>query len=185
MATTVVGKLNKAATQFQAGESTGFGIRLGVKYYDRESKADAFTNFEAVIFAKAPAQVQFYQQVLVEGAVVEVSGDKLKIRQFQGQNGLSLSIELLDAKLGFVHAPQQAQAQQPQQQRQPQAAGYQQTPDGYPAQPKKPLPPAGYQPQIGQPMQQNHSSYQNAPDFEDDIPFAPIGLSCKRLLHCI
>jgi len=119
MSTTIVGKLNKAATQFQAGESTGFGIRLGVKFYDREAKSDAWTNYEAVIFAKAPAQVQFYQQALVEGAVVEVSGDKQKIRQFQGQNGLSLSIELLDAKLGFVNAPQQAPAPQPQQSAQP------------------------------------------------------------------
>jgi single-strand DNA-binding protein len=151
MATTVVGKLNKAATQFQAGESTGFGIRLGVKFYDRESKADAYTNYEAVVFAKAPAQVQFYQQVLVEGAVVEVSGDKLKIRQFQGQNGLSLSIELLDAKLGFVNAPQQATAQQPRQSAQP----------AQPA-PQRQQPPAGYQPQIGQPMQ--------VPDFDTD-PF--------------
>jgi len=175
MATTIVGKLNKAATQFQAVESTGFGIRLGVKFYDRETKSDAWTNFEAVIFAKAPAQVQFYQQVLVEGAVVEVSGEKLKIRQFQGNNGLSLSIELLDAKLGFVNAPQQAPAQQPQQQqRQPQQPA-----------PQRQQPPQGYQPMIGRPPQQNHSSYQNSPDFEDDIPFAPIGLSCKRLLHCI
>lgn len=176
MATTVVGKLNKSAAQFQAGESTGFGIRLGVKFYDRESKADAWTNYEAVIFAKAPAQVQFYQQVLVEGAVVEVSGDKQKIRQFQGNNGLSLSIELLDAKLGFVNAPQQAPAQQPQQQqRQPQAAGYQQTPQGYPTQPKQP--PQGYQPMIGQPPQQaaqqgfNQQSGGGAPDFDPDIPF--------------
>jgi len=122
MATTITGKLNKPATQFQAGDSTGFGIRLGVKYFDRETKSDAYTNYEAVVFAKQPAQVQFYQSALVEGAVVEVTGDKLKIRQFQGNNGLSLSIELLDAKLGFVYAPQAAQqqrpAQQPQQQRQ-------------------------------------------------------------------
>jgi len=159
MATTVVGKINKAATQFQAGESTGFGIRLGVKYYDRESKADAYTNYEAVVFAKAPAQVQFYQQVLVEGAVVEVSGDKLKIRQFQGQNGLSLSIELLDAKLGFVHAPQSStnQAQAPQQQR-PQPQQQPQQSYNQPRQPQQ-----NYQPQIGQPFQ--------APDFDDDIPF--------------
>jgi single-strand DNA-binding protein len=159
MATTVVGKLNKAATQFQAGESTGFGIRLGVKYYDRETKSDQWSNYEAVVFAKAPAQVQFYQQVLVEGAVVEVSGDKLKIRQFQGQNGLSLSIELLDAKLGFVSAPQSStnQAQAPQQQRhQPQ----QQPQQSYNQQRQQP--PAGYQPQIGQPFQ--------APDFDVD-PF--------------
>jgi single-strand DNA-binding protein len=120
MSTTVTGKLNKAATQFQAGESTGFGLRLGVKYYDRETKADAWTNYEAAVFAKAPAQVQFYQQALVEGAIVEVSGDKLKIRQFQGQNGLVLSIELLDAKLGAVFAPQGQQAPQQRPAQQPQ-----------------------------------------------------------------
>jgi len=161
MATTITGKLNKSANQFQASESVGFNINVGVRYYDRETKSDQWTNYSAVVFAKAPAQVQFYQQVLVEGAVVEVSGDKLKIRQFQGQNGLSLSIELLDAKLGFVNAPQQAQVQHkgsPQQQ--PQAAGYQQTPQGYPAQPKQPLPQQNYQPQIGQPFQ--------APDFDID-----------------
>jgi len=167
MATTVVGKLNKAATQFQAGESTGFGIRLGVKFYDRESKSDAYTNYEAVIFAKAPAQVQFYQQVLVEGAVVEVSGDKLKIRQFQGQNGLSLSIELLDAKLGFVHAPQSSnsQAQAPQQQKQQP----QQQPQQSYNQPRQ-QPPSGYQPQIVQPMQQRGPAEPNI-DFDQEIPF--------------
>jgi single-strand DNA-binding protein len=131
MSTTVTGKLNKAASQFQAGESTGFGLRLGVKFYDRESKSEQWTNYEAAVFAKAPAQVQFYQQALVEGAIVEVSGDKLKIRQFQGNNGLSLSIELLDAKLGAVFAPQgqPAPQQRPaQQSQQPQQQAYNQAP---------------------------------------------------------
>lgn len=179
MATTITGKLNKPATQFQAGDSTGFGIRLGVKFYDRETKADAYTNFECVVFAKAPAQVQFYQSALVEGAVVEVTGDKLKIRQFQGSNGLSLSIELLDAKLGFVHAPQSAQQrpapQQPQQRQQPQQSFNQ----------PRQAPPQGYQgqmPQNRQPGQSNSQGYMadgraaGAPmeppiDFDDDIPF--------------
>jgi single-strand DNA-binding protein len=163
MATTVTGKLNKAATQFQAGESTGFGIRLGVKFFDRETKSDQWTNFEAVIFAKAPAQVQFYQQVLVEGAVVEVSGDKCKIRQFQGNNGLSLSIEILDAKLGFVHAPQQAQQQQPaQRQQQPAQQQYNPMNNSQVPQQQRQAPPANYQPQYGQPMQQ-------APDFDSSF----------------
>jgi single-strand DNA-binding protein len=135
MATTVTGKLNKPASQFQAGESTGFGLRLGVKFYDRETKTDQWTNYEAAVFAKAPAQIQFYQSALVEGAIVEVSGDKLKIRQFQGNNGLSLSIELLDAKLGAVFAPQGQAPQQPQQRQaqQPQQ-GYNQAPRPAPAQ---------------------------------------------------
>jgi single-strand DNA-binding protein len=119
MATTITGKLNKAATQFQAGESTGFGLRLGVKYYDRETKMEQWCNYEAVVFAKAPAQIQFYQQALVEGAIIEISGDKQRIRQFQGANGLNLSIEILDAKLGFVSGGQGMAQGRPQQAAQP------------------------------------------------------------------
>ena len=157
MAHTITGKLNKAATQFQAGESTGFGLRLGVKFYDRQAKADAWTNYEAVVFAKAPAQVKFYQDALVEGAIVEISGDKLAIKQFQGQNGLSLSIELLDAKLGFVHAPNQQQSSNGQANPQPQRQAPQQ----------------GYQ-QPMQPQQQQYDNYgrplQQMPDFNNS-PF--------------
>ncbi len=112
MAISITGKLNKAANQFQAGESTGFGVRLGVRYYDRETQQNEYTNYEAVIFAKAPAQVQFYQQALVEGSVIELSGTTQKIKSFDGQNGQVLSIEIHDAKLGFVHTGNQPQHQQ-------------------------------------------------------------------------
>ena len=155
MATTVTGKLNKDASVFQAGDSTGFGISIGVKYYDRETKQDAWTNYEAAVFAKAPAQVQFYQSVLVKDSIVEITGDKLAIKQYQGQNGLQLSIQLLDAKLGVAYAPQgAAPAQQPAAQRPaPQAA-----------------PQQGYQPMIGKPPVQNQP-LNPAIDFDQDIPF--------------
>lgn len=161
MATTITGKLNKAATQFQAGDSTGFGLRLGVKYYDRETKTDQYTNFEAAIFAKNPAQVDFYQSALVEGAIVEVTCEKIKIRQYNGQNGLSLSIEMLDAKLGYVMNPNQVPRQQAPQQ------GFNQQ------QRQRQAPPAGYQGQMPQqrqqrPQQQAQPQYQ---DFDDDINF--------------
>lgn len=168
MSITVTSKLNKAATQFQAGESTGFGLRLGVKFYDRETKSDQWTNYEAVVFAKAPAQVQFYQQALVEGAIVEVSGEKCKIRQFQGNSGLSLSIEILDAKLGAVfapqgQAPQQRSQQAPQQQRQSQRPANP-AQQGYQNQPNPTY--GGQQPFNQQPM------YNQQPvDFDDDIGF--------------
>lgn len=125
MSTTICGKLNKAPNQFQAGESVGFGMRLGVQYYDRETKQKEWTNYEFAIFAKAPAQIQFYQQNLVEGTVIEVTAPTQKVKKFEGQNGLSLSIELIDAKLGMVHTGQQ-QPQQQQQQQQPQQAGFNQ-----------------------------------------------------------
>jgi len=138
MAHTIVGKLNKAATQFQAGESVGFGVRVGVKYYDRDTKQNEFTNYEAVIFAKAPAQIQFYQSALVEGVIIEVSGDQQKIKTFDGQNGQSISIELLNAKLGYIHSPNQ---QAPQQQ-----VGFQQQQQGFAPQQQQQ---GGYAPQQG------------------------------------
>lgn len=166
MATTVTFKLNKPAKEFAAGDSVGFNINGGVRYYDRESKSEQWTNYTAVVFAKQPAQVQFYQSALVEGAVVEVTGEKLKIRQFQGNNGLSLSIELLDAKLGFVYAPQAAQQQRPAPQQQAQQQQRQQPQQGF-NQPRQ-APPQGYQ---GQMPQQSYNQQPAPIDFEDDIPF--------------
>lgn len=172
MATTVTGKLNKHASIFQAGESTGFGIRLGVKYFDRESKSEQWCNYEAVVFAKGASQVKFYQQALVEGAIVEISGDKLRIKQFQGANGLNQSIEILDARLGVVYNLQQpAPAQQPSQpnyNNQPNPQHYNQQPNAqqpasaqqhnYSNQPN----PQHYNPQPNQP--QNGNGYNPMPN---------------------
>jgi len=112
MSTTITGKLNKAASQFQAGDSTGFGVRLGVKYRDPKTKQDEWTNYSAVIFAKAPGQIQFYQNALIEGAVIEVTCEQLKIDSFDGNNGPMLSIDMLNARLGYVFSGTQQPAQQ-------------------------------------------------------------------------
>ena len=166
MATTVTFKLNKDATQFQAGDSVGFGIRGGVKFYDRQTKQDDWCNYEAVIFAKQQKQVEFYQSALVAGSIVEVTGQKQRIKQFQGNNGLSLSIELLDASIGFIGTAgaQQAQCNQPQQQR-PQQNGYAQASGG-----------------MQRPQQQPQGGYQ---DFDQDIPFAPVWLQYRSILNCM
>ncbi len=121
----ITGKLNKPARIFQAGESTGFGIRLGVKYRDPKTKQDEWTNYSAVIFAKSPGQIQFYTDVLVEGAIVEVSAEQLKIDQFDGDNGPILTIDMLNTRLGYVNAPQGAG-----QQRQQNQGGFQQQNQG-------------------------------------------------------
>ena len=151
MSTTITIKLNAPASQFQAGESTGFGIRGGVRYYDRETKQNEWTNYEAVVFAKQAGQIQFYQQALVSGAVVEVMGKQEKIKVFDGQNGQKLSIELLDASLGMIHTGDQPQQQAPQQQ-------------GYAPQQQQPQ--GGYQ----QPPQQQ---YQQAPQHQPQGGFNP------------
>jgi single-strand DNA-binding protein len=124
MATTITGKLNKPANIFQAGDSTGFGVRVGVKCRDPKTKADAWANYSAVIFAKSPGQIQFYTEALVEGSVIEISAENLLVDSFDGKDGPVLTINMLNARLGYVHtgqgqAPQQHggfQQQAPQQQ---------------------------------------------------------------------
>jgi single-strand DNA-binding protein len=162
MSTTITGKLNKAATQFQAGESTGFGVRLGVKYRDPKTKQEDWCNYSAVIFAKSPGQIQFYQSALVEGSVVEVSAEQLSVESFQGNNGPILSINMLNARLGYVHTGQQQgqghqQPQGQQQRQQPQQAQRQPAPQGYQQ---------GRQQAQGQQPQQ-----MTEPQFDDDLPF--------------
>ena len=105
MSTTVAFRLNKSAHIFNAGESTGFAIKGGVKYYDRESKKDEWTNYETAVFAKSPAHIKYYTESLVEGAVITVTGKKEKIRSFQGKSDLLLSIELLEATIDYIAPP--------------------------------------------------------------------------------
>ena len=143
MSTTITVKLNKDATQFQAGESTGFGIRGGVQYYDRETKTKQWTNYEAAVFVRNEGQVQFYQGALVAGAIVEITGKSQKIKQFQGNNDLILSIEILDAALGYIHNPAApVAATQPAQQQ------YQQGPAQHQPRPSQPQQP-GYDDNYG------------------------------------
>jgi|TARA_R110000772_G_scaffold164008_1_gene275399 hypothetical protein len=122
MAITITGKLNQSANKFQAGESQGFGVRLGVRYYDRETKAQEWTNYEAVIFAKPGKQSEFYSSTLVEGSIIEIAGSGCQIKTWESTKGPVNSIAILDAKLGYVSnndAPRSIEApqkQQPQQQ---------------------------------------------------------------------
>ena len=154
MSVTVTGRLTKAATQFQAGESLGFGIRIGEQYYDRETKQKEWTNYEAVIFAKNPNQIAFYQNALVEGSIVEITGKQQKIKQFNGNNGLSLSIEIIDASVGYVGTLSQGQPAQQQ--------GFKQQPSPMQRQP------GGFPPPTGQPAPRPAQGFD---DFDDDIPF--------------
>ncbi len=105
MSVSITGKLNKAPNEFAAGESTGFGLRLGQQYYDRETQQKEWTNYECVIFARQQGQIDFYRQALVEGAIVAVSGKEQKIRSFDGNNGTVLSIEIMSATIDNVFAP--------------------------------------------------------------------------------
>ena len=102
MAHSITVRLNKAAREFKAGESIGFNIRAGVQYYDRQSKQKEWTNYSAAVFAKPGAQADYYRNVLVEGGIVEITGENIKVDVYQGQNGQSITLELLNARIVFA-----------------------------------------------------------------------------------
>ncbi|EOM4469909.1 hypothetical protein ACMVVW_004527 [Escherichia coli] len=102
MAHSITVRLNKTAREFQAGENIGFNIRAGVQYYDRQTKKKEWTNYSAVVFAKPGAQADYYRSVLVEGGIVEITGENIRVDVYQGQNGQSITLELLNAKIGFA-----------------------------------------------------------------------------------
>ena len=144
MAHTITGKLNKAAREFQAGESLGFGINIGVKYYDRATGQNEWTNYRAAIFSKNQAQIDFLRSALIEGSIVEVSGESIKVDKFQKDDGSTMiTLELNNARLGYVgslgqsnqapqqraqgfHNPPQQQAPQQMQQQAPQQPAFNQ-----------------------------------------------------------
>ena len=164
----VTGKLNKPAQQFQAGESTGFGVRIGVQYYDRVSKTKEWTNYKAVLFAKAPGQIQFLSDNLIQGAIVEISGDNQKIDVYEGEQGTMYSIEILGAKIGYVSSGQQRPPQQAPQNSQPlhpPQAPSQQAPQQQPPQQHGQY--QGNQP----PANTGRQAPQNNDGFDDAIPF--------------
>jgi single-strand DNA-binding protein len=112
---TVTGKLNKDAKQFAAGEYTGFNIRVGVKFYDRETKDNQWTNYSAVIFSNNQSQIQFLQGALVAGSVVELFGESIKVDTFTKDDGQTLiTLELNNSRLGYIGTPENAQPQQNQ-----------------------------------------------------------------------
>lgn len=115
-------------------------------------------------------------QYLKKGAKIYVEG-KLQTRKWQGQDGqdrytteiIANDIQMLDSKDGQQQnaAPQQMQPAQPQMQQQPlqQHTGFQQQPS---------------------PNQQPTAAQYSEPsmDFDDDIPFAPIGKQYPSILLC-
>jgi len=113
MAHTVTFKLNKPAQQFAAGESTGFAIRGGVKYFDFKTKTEKWTNYQAAIFVKSLPQIDFNAKNLVEGAVVSVSGESIAVEEYQGNNGLQITLILNNARIEYIasHSATQQQRQ--------------------------------------------------------------------------
>lgn len=107
----------------QDGQSTMFAVELSEVMKDYQTGEKVYTNYKAVIFAKSPGQVDYYNSVLVEGNFIVVSGEKLKIDVSQCGQYTKLNIE--NARLenaGYIAQGQsnqqgaQSHQQAPQQQ---------------------------------------------------------------------
>lgn len=108
-------------------------------------------------------------EYLRKGSKVYIEG-KLKTRKWQDKDGVDrYTTEIVANELQMLDGRGDNQSNTGQPSRPQQQSPAQQT--------------GGYQSANQRPP----ASINNAPpvDFDDDIPFAPIGLSNKRLLHCI
>jgi hypothetical protein len=164
----VSGKLRKATFIKDGcgpdGMSKMYGIELAEVVKDYKTGEKSYTNYKALFFAKTPNAQAYYDQALAEGSYIVVSCEKLKIeqREHNGQTYTTLMME--NPRLDGANYPEQGQQQQQQQQRQPaQQNQYQQQRQGM-QQPAHNVPPQ---------------------DFDDDIPFAPIGLQFPQIHNCM
>ena len=142
----------------QDGQTTMFIIELSEMIKDRQTGEKNYANYSAAIFAKSPAQIDYYNTSLVEGNYVVVNCEKLKVKVSDCKQYIKLEMDnarLEGAKYiesnqgGFQQAPAQQQYQQQAPQQQPQSQGLPPNQQGW-----------------GQPQQQapqHQGGYQNQP----------------------
>lgn len=152
----------------QGGAVANFSVATNERYKDKNTgEAKEVTEWHKVVIYQRLAEIA--GEYLRKGSKVYIEG-KLKTRKWQDKDGIErYTTEIIANELQMLdgrgdNQSNGSQGQKPQQQRPAQQSG------GYQSNKPAPRPQAPEQP----PM-----------DFDDDIPFAPIGLSNKRLLHCI
>ena len=84
-----------------------WSLELAEVIKDRQTGEKQYTNYKALLFAKAQGQIDFYQSNLAQGAFVVVNCDKLKVDRFQTDSGeLRITLMMENARLMNVSAPQ-------------------------------------------------------------------------------
>lgn len=173
MSHTVSGKLRKAPF-IKTGcgpqqDSTMYVIELSEMIKDYKTGEKTYTNYSAMFFAKTQGANELYSKVFEYGSFVVVTCDKLKTEIQQGNDGRTfVKIQMENPRLDSFLAASEMGAQ-PQQQ----------SGRGQPQQ-------SAAQPQQLAPQQHATPQYNEPPmDFDDDIPFAPIGLQYPKLLNCM
>ena len=111
----------------QDGQSTMFIVELSEVIKDRQTGEKAYTNYSAAIFAKSPAQIDYYNTSLVEGNFIVVNCEKLKVDVNESNGKQYIKLQMEGARLEgakYIESSQQAPAHQGyQQQAAPQQQG--------------------------------------------------------------
>ena len=148
----------------QGGESTMFVVELSEMTKDFQTQEKLYSNYKAIIFAKSPAQVDYYNKALSEGSFIVVSCEKLKVEQREHNGKIYITLMMDNPRLEGAHFDDNQQQRQPQQPQQQQRQPAQQPQQGF-NQPQQPQPNAP----------QNHGYPQQQPaqdiGFSDEIPF--------------
>ena len=177
----------------QGGAVANLSIATSETYKDKATgQPKEVTEWHRVVIYQRLAEIA--GEYLRKGSKVYIEG-KLKTRKWQDQQGIERytteivanELQMLDGNPAAQQGGQSNgnQGQKLQQQRPAQQAG------GYQSNNQRPAAPAQRPSQQRMPMQGGYANnnagqpMQPPADFDDDIPFAPIGLSNKRLLHCI
>lgn len=103
----------------QKGAWKMYAVELSESWKDFKTQDRKYTNYRATMFASSPGAIQYYDEVLVEGAIVSISCDQLQINQREHNGTNYVTLEPVNPKLAFAKAPeasQQQKSQQPQQQ---------------------------------------------------------------------
>ena len=99
----------------QDGQSTMFIIELSEVIKDRQTGEKLYTNYSAAIFAKSPAQIDYYNTSLVEGNFVVVNCEKLKVDISESNGKQYIKLQMENARLEgakYIEQGQQTQQQQ-------------------------------------------------------------------------
>ena len=139
----------------QDGQTTMFIIELSEMIKDRQTGEKLYTNYSAAIFAKSPAQIDYYNTSLVEGNYVVVNCEKLKVDVSESNGKQYIKLQMENARLEgakYIEAKQGGFQQQPPQQQ----CGFQQQRPMHQAMAQNGIQPNQQAPQI---------------DYDDDVAF--------------
>ena len=138
----------------QDGQSTMFIIELSEMVKDRQTGEKNYTNYSAAIFAKSPAQIDYYNTSLVEGNYVVVNCEKLKVDVNESNGKQYIKLQMEGARLeGAKYIESGAQ----------QSAGFQQQAPTF-----QPQQQGGF---LNQPQQAPQQSYSNQTPAQQNQPY--------------